>query len=201
MMKEESTFAPWASRVRVTQERNFSAHNFLIHHAYLSLKAREETRNGAFHTELAVITMSALAIEALCNAVGSQMFDPWDDWQSPLTKLRLIASELRIAYDENREPWSTLRWLSVFRNQIAHAKPELISTSVVCGPREADARRKSMPLSKLERQVSIGNARRAYHAIYNARNLIALALDVELRFGITSDGWTGSLSIEPDAAL
>jgi len=66
----------------------------------------------------------------------ARIFDPWDDRPSPVTKLQVICGELGIDYDETKEPWSTLCWLSKFRNDIAHAKPELLASEVICGPEE-----------------------------------------------------------------
>jgi hypothetical protein len=194
---KDTIFAAGVKRVRVSMDRPFSAHNLLIHNAALNLKAREASTAGRVHTELAVLVMSALAIEALCNAVGPRIIEDWDDALSPLSKLQVICSALDIAYDEAIEPWSTLRWLCAFRNDIAHAKPESVVIDKTCGPEQADALRNAMPLSKLEKQVTLGNARRAHRAISAARNIFSSALPVEDRMGIGVDGWTSGLHVEP----
>ena len=115
-------------RFRKTQEREFSAHHMLLHAAELAIEEAEKSRVGRFNKCLSAMVMSSLAVEALANAVGSRLITDWTIFErlSPLKKIGVIVKELTITYDPKIEPWSSVRWLAGFRNDIAHAKPELV---------------------------------------------------------------------------
>src|ERR1700694_3892213 len=106
--------------------------------------------------------LCGLAIEAICNAVGDRVVTNWKDFESanPNAKLRLLCERLNVEYDKNQEPWSTVRWLLKQRNEIAHAKPQLVKEEHVWSRDEYDRRRQDCPLSDLERELSLDNAKR-----------------------------------------
>ena len=77
------------SSLKVTQQRNFSAHHALLRIARAAIK--KDTRNGSDDQFLA-ITLSAFAIEPLCNAVGERTVADWPDFERapPIAKVRTI---------------------------------------------------------------------------------------------------------------
>jgi hypothetical protein len=100
----------------------------LLRIAAESLHKAESKEQGWFDHQFVAIALSSLAIEAVCNAVGERAIEGWEDFDScnPTAKIVVICEQLRILYDKNKEPWSTLVWLSKVRNRIAHPKAEPI---------------------------------------------------------------------------
>jgi hypothetical protein len=183
-------------KLRVTRKRSFSAHHMLIGAARMAAEDAEAKRPGWSYSQLTTITLCGLAIEAICNAVGERIVGDWKDFESanPGAKLRLLCEHLRIPFDKGQEPWSTIRWLLKQRNAIAHAKPQLLTEEHVWSRDEFDRRRKECPLSDLERELSLGNAKRSLTATEEVLLRLTEAIPVEDRFGLYSDGWEGSAS-------
>ncbi|MEK6641915.1 MAG: hypothetical protein AABZ17_14730 [Nitrospirota bacterium] len=150
---------------------------------------------GWLDDEFLAITLSALAIEAIYNAVGERVVNGWRDFEScnPTVKARIVCTRLHIEYDSSREPWATLLWLSKFRNLIAHPKAETIAESKVVSKQEHEqGTHRTAPKSKLEKRVSLQNAEKAIKAVDAALSLFCEKLSVEDRFGISGDMWSVS---------
>ena len=172
----------------------------LIGAARMAVEDAEAKRPGWTYSQLTAITLCGLAMEAICNAVGERIVGDWKDFESasPNAKLRLLCERLQVPYDKDQEPWSTVRWLLKQRNAIAHAKPQLLEAEHVWSRNEFDRRRKECPLSDLERELSLGNAKRALLAVQDVLLRVTKAIPAEDRFGLYSDGWEGSASMIHD---
>ena len=188
-------------KMRRRQERFFSAHNAYLRIARIEFEKAKEKTPGWFNSAFITITFSALAIEAICNAVG-HLVDP--DWElrerdSPIDKLEHLAKLQGIPHSWKSEPWKTIRWLCKLRNKLAHAKPERISTEkiFVQGPKANET--SSMPDAKLEKEITIGKAKRAFDAVENLKDILAITVPVEQRLGLYSDGWTTSTQVHHEA--
>ena len=182
---------------RKTERREFFAHHMLLHAAELEITAAEESERGRLPKCLAAMVLTALAIEALANAVGSRVVSDWPvfEFLRPHEKLDHLVRDLSIARDATKEPWTTLTYLGGFRNDIAHAKPEAVPKEWVlpeAGLIKTDFDR---PLSTLEREITLGNARRVFDAVRTLKGMLADALPVEARFGIYADMWSGGASV------
>lgn len=178
---------------RKTVERPFFAHHMLLHAADLEIKEAEATECGRFNKCLSAMVMTSLAIEALANAVGSRIVADWPSFERlrPHEKIDLLVNQLSIARDPTKEPWTTLQFLGGFRNDIAHPKPEPVKRESVL-PEVALAKTAfEAPLSALEREITLGNARRSYAAVNALKRLLTDALPVKARFGIYADMWSG----------
>lgn len=188
-------------RLLVSRERNFSAHHMLLGAARAALEDAEQRKPGWFYAELIAITMSALAIEALCNAIGERVLETWKDFESatPMAKLRVLSSVLELHYDVNAEPWATAKWLHKFRNEVAHAKPEFVKESYVWRRTEYEKREREEPKSRLEKRITRGNARRAVNQTVKLKDLLCEEIPVEKSFGLFSDSWSGSASPAKEA--
>lgn len=81
---------------RKTQEREFFAHHMLLHAAEREIEDARASEVGRFNKCLAAMVLSALAIEALANAVGSRVASDWAIFErlNPLDKLDSLAREL-----------------------------------------------------------------------------------------------------------
>ena len=188
-----------STRYEHVQEREFFAHHGLLHAAFRAIEQAEATELGRFNQCLAAITMTAVAVEALVNAVGSRVVDAanWSTWERRPTheKIDSLVVQLAIAKDDANEPWSALRGLAGLRDDVVHAKPERIRR-VRELPQAAVDRGVYFepPESSLERQVTIGNAKRFHKAVTDLKGIFTDALDEDKRFGIYADMHHGSIS-------
>lgn len=180
------------------QEREFFAHHMLLHIASRELEIAKSTEVGRFNYCLVTMTFSALAIEALANAVGSRSVDEWNDFESisPLAKVRLIAEHLGIPYNSADEPWATLRYLIKFRNAIAHAKPEQILEEKIMSEAKYNAQLFCTPQSKVEQEITLNNAIRCFNAVQALKGIFTDALPENKRFGIYADAWSGGAELQ-----
>lgn len=187
-----------ARNFRRVQERHFSAHHTLLRVARIELDRAKLKESGWFDSIFVVLTFSALAIEAITNAFGERVIADWKDFESasPNAKVRLLAERLEIEYSQKGHPWETIRWLGRFRNSVAHAKPEHVVHDQCITEKEANQRATDPPKSKLERDVTIANAKRALDAVNLLKAMYCEKVSDEDRFGLDADGWstsTGSL--------
>ena len=183
-----------ARNYRRVQERHYSAHHALLRVAGAELDRAMRKEPGWFDSTFVVLTFSALAAEALSNAIGNRVIPDWKDFESasPNAKVRLLAERLTIPYEANSEPWQTIRWLGKFRNLVAHAKPEFVLHVHLITEQKANERSTDPPKSKLERDVTIANARRAFEAVGELKDLYCKKIPAKDRFGLYNDGWTSS---------
>jgi hypothetical protein len=183
--------------LRNSQEREFFAHHMLLHASELALAEAESSQVGRFNKCLSAMVMTALSIEALANAVGSRAVTDWPTFERmrPLEKLDLLVTELEIRRDESSDPWPTLVYLAGFRNDIAHAKPEPVKRTREL-PEAALAKRLfDAPRSRLEREVTLGNAKRCHGAVHLLKGILTDALPDNKRFGIYADMWSESTGL------
>jgi len=181
---------------RRVQERHYSAHHTLLRVARFELAKAERMEAGWFDSTFVALTFSALAIEALSNAIGDRIVPDWKDFEtaSPLAKVRLLVERLGLVYSPNDEPWLTIRGLGKFRNLVAHPKPETILEDQFITEGDTDKRPFDPPKSKLERLVTVGHAKRAFNAVEEAKILLCDKIPAEDKFGLFSDSWSTSTS-------
>jgi hypothetical protein len=166
--------------------------------ARVALEDAKKKQPGWFYSELTAMVMSALAVEALANAFGKRLVDDWEDFEasSPMAKLRLVCQELALEFDQQKEPWSTIKWLSKFRNLIAHAKPELVTEDYISTRDEYEKKLMEMPKSALERKITLKDAGRAYYGVEKLKEILSAKVPPEESFGLYSDSCLGSAEIE-----
>ena len=164
----------------------------LLHAAEREIKEAQAKAKGRFNKCLAAMVLSALAVEALANAVGSRVASDWVAFESmsPLEKLDSLARDLSIAYDPNKEPWSAITQLAHFRNEIAHPKPELVLAEKILPEVALGKTLFDSPQSQIERQITLGNAERAHKAVSTLKAMLADGLPKDKRFGIYADMWS-----------
>lgn len=184
-------------KIKVTRNRIFSAHHMLIGAARAALQDAESKRPGYFYSRLTTITMSALALEALCNAFGEKLFSNWKNHEqlNPIDKLILITDKIGIALSFKVQPWSTARWLYNLRNKIAHAKPEISNETYIWTREEYEKRERDWPVSKLERQITLGNSRKSIKCIEDIKLLLFNNIKIRDKSGLYCDSWDGVAGI------
>ena len=183
--------------LNVTRERHFSAHHMLLGAAKMALEDAKAKRPGWFYNHLIVITFSALSIEAIANAFGKRYIEKWKDFESssPIAKIRILCNHFSVEMNSEKEPWSTAIWLMGLRNKIAHAKPELLEENHIWSREEHDKRQMEEPKAKIEKQMTLGNARRAYRAATKIKDLFCNSIHIEDQPGLRNDCWFGSASL------
>lgn len=180
------------------EERAFFAHHMLLHASDLAIKEAESTQVGQFNKLLSAMVLTSLAIEALLNAVGSKV--AVDDWLvferlRPHEKIDSLVASLGINRDATQPPWPNLQYLGGFRNDIAHAKPESVVKQNVMSETGLTKTMFVTPASSLEREITLGNAKRALEAVQTLKGLLTDALPVDARFGIYADMWVGTTTL------
>lgn len=188
------------ARMEVTEERFFSPHHYLLRSASESLMAAQGSiaRSRDIHI-LSTMVMSALSIEALCNAIGYRVIDGWEDFEQipPWAKIRLICQALKVPYNRGKSPWQELQNLLSFRNMIAHGKPEHIIckrnfSEWECAHQMNDCS-SFYPESKFEKKLTVDNARVALATVRQVEDVLTLNIPENLKIGITVDAWTHSV--------
>jgi uncharacterized protein (DUF2236 family) len=184
-------------KYRVQRERDFKPHQILLDAARTALEDAEIKMPGYLYRELAAITFSALALEALTNSFGEKLVMRWEDFEkaTPIAKIRIICSQLRLEPDFEKEPWAAALWLVKFRNRIAHAKPESIKFDKTMTDEEFQQIRFEYPHSKLEMEISLANAKRSVSAVDQMLESFYPKLTDEQKYHLYLDGFTGSTSI------
>lgn len=159
----------------------------------MALKNAEAKEPGWFYNYLTCITLSALAFEALANAFGEKLVPNWNhfDRLNPLAKFLLVAKALDIEVDFSCKPWSQAQWLYKLRNEIAHAKPYAVKESKIMSQDKYNTS-VTAPQSSLEKQITLGNAQKAYKTVNEVKHLLCDKIDPYEQFGLRSDVWTGS---------
>ena len=172
----------------------------LLGAARMAMEDSNKQRPGWFYSDLIAITFSALSIEALCNAFGNRFVPDWKDFESssPIAKLRIICTHLEVNANFDIEPWSKAVWLIKFRNKIAHPKPEFVKENEVWSRDEYDDLRQQEPKSKIERQITNGNANKAYKTAVAIKEALCDAVPIEEQFGLRNDSWHGSSRVADD---
>lgn len=175
--------------MQITKERSYAPHHTFLGAARVSLELAKSRQPGWHYHEFTAIVMSALSIEALANAVGAHVMSDWKDFESssPWAKLRLLCEQLDIEFNRASEPWRTAKWLCGFRNKAAHAKPEDLLEVKEIPDHASDQERQTWPKSALERDITTGNASRAYEAIQKIKLILFNAMPADKRTSIYSD--------------
>ena len=181
---------------RKSEERTFFAHHMLLHAAEREVVSASESEVGRFNKCLSAMVLTSLAVEALANAVGSRVASDWASFEAfrPHEKIDMLVERLGIRRAPSKEPWTTVQYIGGFRNDIAHPKPEVISREHVLPEVALEKRAFSAPPSRLEREISLGNAKRMLAAVQGLKGILTDAMPMERRFGIYADMWHGSTS-------
>ncbi len=184
--------------VKVDAKRHYAPHHLLFGAADTALEDAESDRPGGAHYITMAITFSALALEALANSFGECLLDSWPEVErkSTVEKFMAIAEALAIPIDLNSEPWSTAIWLARLRNDIVHAQPEHIHLQRSIPYAAYEKRHRACPKAELEKQLTIGNARRAVKQARKVKYTLAQALPDDRLEGLLADGWSANYTYQ-----
>lgn len=176
--------------------RNYSAHHTFLEIASIQMELAQQKKTGWFNEALISMTFSALAVEALANAVGDRLWQghDWEDFEDckPIIKLERIAKKLAIPYQIRNDPWKTIQWLIKFRNKIAHAKPEPIKQFSKVGHAKKGIHDINCPESVLENLVSKNTAKHLLKSVKDLKDIFCKYIPEDELDGICTDGWSAN---------
>jgi hypothetical protein len=183
-------------KFRRTQERYYSPHHRLFQIAQIALENAIDSAEGRELNVVTAITFSALGVEAFCNALGYRVVTDWLSFEDLATgqKIEALSKSLDVPFSATSKPWETLLWLIGFRNEIVHGKPEHLKTQKVLSEIALEKTRLHIPKSKLENQLTVGNAKRAVQSTKDMYEIFRLATSMNVGFEIFQDGWSGSVT-------
>jgi hypothetical protein len=121
---------PKMRKARVKKQRDVRIHAELWHTANCLLDAGKRERAGSTHQFRASLVFRAFSLEAFLNWLGPRLIPHWRYLErlNPRQKLDLLADLIHVTPDYGSHPWKIVKDLFGFRNDIAHGKPETIST-------------------------------------------------------------------------
>jgi len=198
-MGKPEIFMTSPTRFKKIEQRTFFAHHLLLHIAASEIQSSERSTTAlgsrSINNYFISMVMSALAVEAIANAVGSRLVSDWSDFERlpPQKKIDHLIRLLGIERRPLQEPWPALRQLAKFRNSVAHPKPEEILSSRFVFEHEIKNKIFEIPASKFERQITEGNARKYLEAVFMLKELLFSSIPFGLRHGIFVDDWIGSV--------
>jgi hypothetical protein len=120
-------------KARVTKKRDVRPHAEFWHTSNCLLRAGQKETQGSVHQFRASLVFRAFALEAFLNWVGEQLIPHWKYLErlKPKEKLDLLCDLIKVKPDYSARPWQVLKELFGFRNEIAHGKPEILSTDTL----------------------------------------------------------------------
>ena len=183
------------NRYHVKRTRDYYPHHTLLGAAYANLKLAEKKEPGWLYFEMAAILFSGLAVEAIANSFGERYVANWKDFESasPIAKLQIVAKAMEVDFDEKVAPWCHARWMIKFRNRLAHAKPEAVIEEREMSKMELD-NTSFRPHSKIEKEITFQNAKRAVDTASSIRNLLCEKIPRGDLNNLRRDGWSSCAS-------
>lgn len=103
-------------------------HNDLLNLAHYHRNIIDEKNGNPDAEAIALDCMSCLialafSAEAIINFVGAKCVDQWEEKQPFHKKITTLQADIGLAYEKEKEPYSTIEKLKALRNQMAHGKP------------------------------------------------------------------------------
>lgn len=117
----------------VTKSRDVRVHAELWHSANCLLRAGQIEPKGSAHQFRGSLVFRAFALEAFLNWLGYNLVPHWEYLErlKPREKLDLLTDLTHVKPDYGSRPWQIVKELFDFRNDIAHGKPETLSSETV----------------------------------------------------------------------
>lgn len=136
-------------------------------------------QDGRFYSCQASLVFSAFTHEAFMNTVGPMIISAWSehDRKDPKKKLKRILKELSYKPDFEKRPYSTLKKLFEFRNDIAHGRVYKLKDVVVV-PKKDDGDYLDAIQTKWESYCTVSNAQNAYSDVEMVAKDILVKADI-----------------------
>ena len=117
-------------KARVTKKRDVRTHAELWHTSNCLLNAGQKEATGSTHQFRGSLVFRAFALEAFLNWLGHRLMAHWKYLErlKPREKLDLLTDLTHVTTDYGSRPWQIVKDLFDFRNDIAHGKPENLTS-------------------------------------------------------------------------
>jgi hypothetical protein len=115
-------------RVRITKKREFRPHGEHMHAARGFFRNAQSEKRGSYYQLSACLAFCAFSLEAYLNLLGERTVACWRDIQRapPVAKLHFLLTRFGIHLESDKRPLQTVRELFMYRNWLAHTRPEII---------------------------------------------------------------------------
>ncbi|APW61820.1 hypothetical protein [Paludisphaera borealis] len=152
-------------KVSIRKTRTVITYAELWHASWSLLKNGKDREEGSHYQFMGSLVFSAFTFEAYLNDIGPKSFSEqnWNALErlSPKKKLEVIAEQLGCPVDYGRRPWSIMKKLFEFRNDIAHGKSDPITETQVVSLDDHEKHLWEFAKPEWEKFVTGGNAERA----------------------------------------
>ena len=117
----------------VTKSRDVRIHAELWHTANCLLRVGQEEPKGSAHQFRGSLVYRVFALEAFLNWLGYHLMPHWKYLErlKPREKLELLTDLTHVTPDYGSRPWQIVKELFDFRNEIAHGKPENLTSETI----------------------------------------------------------------------
>ncbi len=117
----------------VTKSRDVRIHAELWHTANCLLRAGQKEPKGSAHQFRGSLVFRAFALESFLNWLGYNLVPHWKYLErlKPREKLDVLTDLIRVTPDYGSRPWQIVKELFDFRNEIAHGKPENLTSETI----------------------------------------------------------------------
>jgi hypothetical protein len=117
----------------VKKRRDVRVHAELWHTANCLLSAGQKEPTGSAHQFRGSLLFRAFALEAFLNWLGHHLMPHWKYLErlKPREKLDLLTDLTHVTPDYGSRPWQIVKELFDFRNEIAHGKPESLTSETL----------------------------------------------------------------------
>jgi hypothetical protein len=117
----------------VTKSRDVRIHAELWHTANCLLRAGQKEHKGSAHQFRGSLVFRAFALESFLNWLGYNLVPHWKYLErlKPREKLDLLTDLIHVTPDYGSRPWQIVKELFDFRNEIAHGKPENLTSETL----------------------------------------------------------------------
>lgn len=153
-------------KVRVERKRVVNTYVEMWSTSWAMLKVGSENAEGSYYQFMGSLVFTAFSFEAFLNHVGADIF-PDRTWKcieraNVDDKLAAVSEKLGVVVDRGRRPWSILKDLFRYRNDIAHGKSIKNHSKVdIIAMDDLNALAVEFLPTRWEEFVSAENARRA----------------------------------------
>jgi hypothetical protein len=168
----------------VTKRRDVRTHANLWHTSKCLLERGQEQEKASFHQYMASLVFTAFAFETYLNWIGQKKVANWKYLErlNPKEKLEVVAAQVHVEVKPGQRPWNIVTELFGFRNDIAHAKPQQLTSDTTEPVDEyLDGKLGNLIRTDWERFCTPKNAMRAREDVLSIAQAIheAAALDGE----------------------
>jgi hypothetical protein len=150
-------------KVRVEKERHVVTYAELWYTCLNLLKKGQEDEAGSYYQFMGSLVFAAFSLEAYLNHIGPKLFECWADHERlrPKEKLAVVAGKIGLKIEYGKRPWSVVKALFGFRNDIAHGKSIKVAEVKAVPIDKHDEHMRDLAKTNWERFCTRRNAERA----------------------------------------